>query len=170
MSEEIPTALGNAHANIVPYQTFKTADGEMVIAVGNDNQFKTLCRLIEKPNYAADPRFKTNPDRVENRKEIVPLLQKEFSKQPTAYWQEKCKNNNIPCGPSQNIAEVADDPQLQARDMLTDYKHPAAGDIKMIGSPLKLSRPPVSIRQHPPVAGEHNKEIFSKIKNNKERI
>jgi len=170
MSGEIPNALGNHHANIVPYQTFKTADGEMVIAVGNDNQFKTLCRLIEKPNYAADPRFKTNPDRVENRKEIVPLLQKEFSKQPTAYWQEQCKNNNIPCGPIQNIAEVADDPQLQARDMFIDYKHPAAGDIKMIGSPLKLSRTPVSIRQHPPVAGEHNKEIFSKIKNNKERI
>ncbi|MFA1822089.1 CaiB/BaiF CoA transferase family protein [Virgibacillus oceani] len=170
MSGEIPQALGNHHANIVPYQTFITADGEMVIAVGNDNQFSMLCKLIGKPALAADPRFKTNPDRVENRETIVPLLQEEFLKKPTSYWKDQCKINNIPCGPIQNLAEVAEDPQLQARDMFIDYEHPAAGDIKMIGSPLKLSRTPVSIRQHPPDAGEHNEEIYSKIKMNKERI
>lgn len=170
MSGAIPKPLGNHHANIVPYQTFQTKDGEMVIAVGNDHQFSMLCTLIGKPAYAQDPRFKTNPDRVENRNTIVPLLQKELKKETTAYWQEQCKEHNIPCGPIQNIAEVAGDPQLHSRDMFVDYNHPSAGEIKMIGSPLKLSRTPVSIRQHPPDAGEHNEEILSKLKNNKERI
>jgi crotonobetainyl-CoA:carnitine CoA-transferase CaiB-like acyl-CoA transferase len=168
MSGDIPKALGNHHANIVPYQTFETSDGEMVIAVGNDNQFRMLCTLLGKPEYAEDPKFATNPDRVKNREILVPLLQKELKKETTAYWQDQCKHHNIPCGPIQNIAEVASDPQLQARDMFIDYKHPTAGDIQMIGSPLKLSRTPVSIRQHPPDAGEHNEEILSKLKiNNK---
>ena len=168
MSGEIPKALGNHHANIVPYQTFKTRDGEMVIAVGNDNQFSMLCKLIGKPEYATDPRFKTNPDRVKNRETIVPLLQKELLEKTTSYWQEQCRQHNIPCGPIQNIAEVAGDPQLQARDMFVDYDHPTAGDIKMIGSPLKLSRTPVTFRQHPPDAGEHNEEILAHLKiNNK---
>jgi crotonobetainyl-CoA:carnitine CoA-transferase CaiB-like acyl-CoA transferase len=166
MSGEIPQALGNHHANIVPYQTFKTRDGEMVIAVGNDNQFKSLCHLMGKEEYGIDKRFQANPDRVKNRALLVPLLQEEFLKEPTAYWQEQCKHHNIPCGPIQNVEEVTKDPQLQARDMFINYQHPTAGDIKMIGSPLKLSRTPVSVRQHPPDAGEHNEEIFSKIKNN----
>ncbi|MBM7601980.1 crotonobetainyl-CoA:carnitine CoA-transferase CaiB-like acyl-CoA transferase [Virgibacillus halotolerans] len=159
MSGKVPTPLGNHHANIVPYQTFQTSDGQMVIAVGNDNQFKALSKVLSKPEYGIDERFQTNPDRVKHRDILVPLLQEVFSTKPTAYWQEKCQENNIPCGPIQNIAEVAKDPQLQARHMFIDDEHPTAGSIKMIGSPLKLSRTPVTVRHHPPDPGEHNDEI-----------
>lgn len=159
MSGEIPAALGNQHANIVPYQTFHTLDGDMVIAVGNDNQFKKLCTVLGKPGLAADERFQTNPDRVAHREELVPLLQETFLTKPTSYWQEKCEENKIPCGPIQNLKEVTEDPQLQARDMFVETEHPAAGTVKMIGSPLKLSRTPVQVKEHPPEAGEHNEEI-----------
>lgn len=163
MAEEIPTALGNKHANIVPYQTFKTLDGEMVIAVGNDNQFKALCHVLEKQELAMDSRFKTNPVRVKHREELVPILQNCFVKEETAYWQQKCKENNIPSGPIQNLEEVMKDKQLQARNMFITHDHPTAGPIKMIGSPLKLSRTPVIIKHHPPNPGEHQEEIMERI-------
>ncbi|MUK88366.1 CoA transferase [Ornithinibacillus sp. L9] len=164
MSGNTPARLGNHHANIVPYQTFQTLDGEMVVAVGNDKQFKALCMILGKPKYSDDDRFKTNPDRVANRDVLVPLLQEVFLTKPTSYWQEKCTDNNIPCGPIQNLEEVANDPQLNFRNMFIDMEHPTAGMIKMIGSPLKLSRTPVTVKHHPPDPGEHNHEIFTKSK------
>lgn len=159
MSEDVPQRLGNTHANIVPYQTFETSDGEMVIAVGNDNQFKRLCSILGKPNLANDERFATNPKRVAFREALIPILQSAFHEQTTSYWHEQCTTNNIPCGPIQTLNQVANDPQLQARDMFIKANHPTAGEIKMIGSPLKLSRTPVKVRQHPPNAGEHDDEI-----------
>lgn len=163
MAEKVPTAIGNIHANIVPYQTFQTLNGEMVIAVGNDNQFKELCVVLGKPEYAENIRFQTNPSRVENRDELVPLLQEVFLTKETKYWQEQCSNNNIPSGPIQSLDEVVNDKQLQARDMFITQKHPTAGQIKMIGSPLKLSRTPVQMKYHPPNPGEHNEEILSRL-------
>ncbi|MFC7745988.1 CaiB/BaiF CoA transferase family protein [Lentibacillus kimchii] len=162
MAGKIPEALGNQHANIVPYQTFATMDGQMVIAVGNDQQFERLCTLMNKPEYAADARFQTNPDRVSNRAALIPLLQAIFQTRSTAYWQEACEANNIPCGPIQTVDEVASDPQLNAREMFVTEHHPTAGDIRMVGSPLKLSRTPVQIRYHPPDAGEHTSEILKR--------
>ncbi|MCZ2257385.1 CaiB/BaiF CoA transferase family protein [Sporosarcina sp. G11-34] len=163
MAEKVPSALGNIHANIVPYQTFKTLDSEMVIAVGNDNQYKALCNVLGKPEYATDERFQTNPKRVEYRDIIVPLLQEAFLTKETAYWQEQCKKNNIPSGPIQNLEDVVNDKQLQSRDMFITQEHPTAGPIKMIGSPLKLSRTPVQMKYHPPNPGEHNDEILSRL-------
>ncbi|AUJ25412.1 CaiB/BaiF CoA transferase family protein [Virgibacillus dokdonensis] len=161
MSGEIPSQLGNQHANIVPYQTFHTKDGEMVIAAGNDRQFQMLCDILGAASLKTDPKFKTNPDRVANRNELVPLLQQLFLQQPTAYWLKECRQQSIPCGPIQNMAEVARDSQLLARDMFVQMKHPTAGEIHLIGSPLKLSRTPVSYRYHPPNAGEHNQMILN---------
>lgn len=163
MSGKIPAALGNNHANIVPYQTFQTLDGEMVIAVGNDNQFRALTKILNRPEYGMDERFQTNPDRVKHRDILVPLLQNAFLERTTAYWQQKCQGSNIPCGPIQNMEEVTNDPQLQARNMFINYEHPTAGEIKMIGSPLKLSRTPVAVRSHPPDAGEHNEEVLKRL-------
>lgn len=163
MSGEIPKALGNEHANIVPYQTFKTLDGEMVIAVGNDHQFRALCKVLEKPEFGTDGRFLTNPDRVKHREIIVPLLQEVFLTNTSAYWQEKCQENNIPCGAIQNLEEVVNDPQLIAREMFVECEHPVAGPIKMINNPLKLSRTPVKVKHHPPEPGEHNDEILGKL-------
>lgn len=166
MSGKIPEALGNHHANIVPYQTFKTLDGEIVIAVGNDHQYKSLCTVLEKPELGTDARFLTNPDRVQHREQLVPLLQEVFATKPTYYWQKRCNENSIPCGPIQNLEEVSKDPQLIARDMFITAEHPTAGPIKMIGSPLKLSRTPVTYRHHPPNAGEHNEEIMNQTTKN----
>jgi len=160
MSGKIPERLGNEHANIVPYQTFITKDGEMVIAVGNDNQFKNLCNLIQQPELSEDIRFKTNPDRVQNRNKLIPILQKAFLNETTAYWKEQCDKYRIPCGPIQNVEQVVEDPQLNSREMFIEAEHPTAGKIKMIGSPLKFSRTPVSYRHHPPNHGEHNEEIL----------
>lgn len=160
MSKNIPGRLGNTHANIVPYQTFITSDGEMVIAVGNDQQFTRLCQVIEQPALAEDERFKTNPDRVKNRSILTPILQRAFLENDTAYWKEQCDLHTIPCGPIQNLEQVYNDPQLQAREMFIETEHPTAGTIKMIGSPLKLSRTPVTVRHHPPNKGEHNEEIL----------
>src|SRR5690606_8412432 len=112
----------------------------IVVAVGNDNQFKAFCTILGKDQYSEDERFKTNPARVENRDIIVPLIQEILVTKPTSYWLDKCHENNIPCGPIQNLQEVTEDPQLQARDMFLETEHPTAGLIKMIGSPLKLSR------------------------------
>lgn len=163
MEEKVPATLGNMHANIVPYQTFQTLDGEMVIAVGSDNQYKALCHVLGKPEYAADERFLTNPNRVEHRDILVPLLQEIFITQETKYWQEQCRNNNIPSGPIQSLEEVVNDKQLQSRDMFITQNHPTAGKIKLIGSPLKLSRTPVQMKYHPPNPGEHNEEIMSRL-------
>lgn len=160
ISGNIPERLGNEHANIVPYQTFITKNGEMVIAVGNDEQFKKLCEVIGKPELANDPRFATNPNRVKNRNELIPILQRAFLEKETEEWKEKCDENNIPCGPIQNLKEVHNDPQLNHRNMFIDFDHPTAGPIQVIGSPLKLSRTPVTYRYHPPDHGEHNDEIL----------
>lgn len=160
ISGNIPERLGNEHANIVPYQTFITKNGEMVIAVGNDEQFKKLCEVIGKPKLAKDPRFATNPNRVKNRNELIPILQRAFLEKETEEWKEKCDENNIPCGPIQNLKEVHNDPQLNHRNMFIDFDHPTAGPIQVIGSPLKLSRTPVTYRYHPPDHGEHNDEIL----------
>ncbi|MGM8215255.1 CaiB/BaiF CoA transferase family protein [Bacillaceae bacterium W0354] len=163
MSGKIPERLGNHHANIVPYQTFETADGEMVIAVGNDRQFKKLCEIIEKPELAEHPHFQTNKDRVQNRAEITAYLAQAFKEKPTDYWRKKCELANIPCGPIQNLQQVVDDPQLQARHMFVNQEHPTAGDIKLVGSPLKLSKTPVEYDLHPPNAGEHTEDILQAL-------
>lgn len=160
MSGEIPGRLGNEHANIVPYQSFQTEDGYIVIAVGNDNQFRALCEMIGREDLVTDERFQTNALRVKNRAVLIPLLQESLLTKPTAYWYRQCVAKKIPAGPIQNLGEVVRDPQLQAREMFVEQAHPVLGTFQMIGSPLKLSRTPVSYRHHPPQAGEHNEEIL----------
>ncbi|MFG6118640.1 MULTISPECIES: CaiB/BaiF CoA transferase family protein [Thalassobacillus] len=164
MSGKVPKRLGNHHANIVPYQTFPAADGEMIVAVGNDRQFQRLCKLLGMAEVAEDHRFSTNPARVENRKELTAILQTVFQKQPATYWKVHLDKAKIPCGPIQDLKVLTKDPQLAAREMFFSMAHPRAGEIKMVGSPLKLSRTPVSYRYHPPEAGEHQQEFFNEEK------
>ncbi|RDY69088.1 CoA transferase [Halobacillus trueperi] len=163
MTGKVPERLGNHHANIVPYQTFRSLDGEMVIAVGNDRQFAQLCAIVGQPSLAADPLFSTNAGRVENRAELSRILQELLLKEDTAYWQSRCQEKQIPFGPIQSLEEVCKDEQLKAREMFLTCKHPKAGDVGMIGSPLKLSRTPVDYKQHPPEAGEHTEEILTRL-------
>lgn len=170
MSGKLPERLGNHHANIVPYQAFHTKDGEMVIAVGNDHQFQALCRILGLSEIAEDPRFQSNPDRVQNREILVPILQQALLGKTTDIWLAACRQNKIPCGPIQNIAEVTVDPQLQSREMFATCEHPVAGEIGMIASPLKLSRTPTTIRRHPPEPGEHNDAIEKEFQINQHHI
>jgi crotonobetainyl-CoA:carnitine CoA-transferase CaiB-like acyl-CoA transferase len=159
----IPKRLGNTHANIVPYQTFSSRDGEMVIAVGNNPQFEKLCKIIGQPELAKDERFQTNAKRLANRKQLTSLLQTAFLQHPTNYWKEKCEAANIPFGPIHSIKDLEEDPQLQSREMFVQLLHPQIGNIKMIGSPLKFSRTPVQVKLPPPLSGEHNEELLQEL-------
>jgi crotonobetainyl-CoA:carnitine CoA-transferase CaiB-like acyl-CoA transferase len=160
MTKKLPQKMGNRHPNIVPYQTFRTADGEMVIAVGNDRQFQDLCSVLEMRELSSDPRFSTNPERVKHRTELIPILEKRFQTKTTSHWLEACQRKKIPCGPIQKLDEVVCDPQLKAREMFLSMEHPVAGTIQVAGSPLKLSKTPVKQNQYPPLPGEHNELIL----------
>ena len=124
MSGKIPERLGNEHANIVPYQTFQTKDGDIVIAVGNDQQFASLCQIIQNPTLAENEKFQTNPNRVKHRAELIPILQEALLTETSNHWVEQCRANNIPCGPIQNLKEVEADPQLIERKMFITVRTP----------------------------------------------
>jgi crotonobetainyl-CoA:carnitine CoA-transferase CaiB-like acyl-CoA transferase len=170
MTEKLPKLLGNFHANIVPYQTFNTANGKMVIAVGNDRQFEKLCYVLGLECLPNDSRYMTNANRVENQEELITLLQNKLVEKPTEYWLGKCNENSIPSGPINNLHMVFQDPQVLARDMLLKMEHPVAGEIKLVGSPLKLSKTPVQLKYHPPMPGEHTEEILDRLGYSKEEI
>jgi crotonobetainyl-CoA:carnitine CoA-transferase CaiB-like acyl-CoA transferase len=160
VSGKVPKRYGNQHPNIVPYQTFAAADMKMVVAVGNDQQFRKLCALLGREEWSQDPRFSTNSMRLANRDEICGLLQEEFKRRPAAEWLSELTKAGIPNAPIYDMKQLFQDPQVEARGMKVDVPHPTAGSVPMVGSPLKLSRTPVSVRHHPPLAGEHTKEIL----------
>ncbi|HHW36584.1 MAG TPA: CoA transferase [Bacillales bacterium] len=163
ISGEIPGLLGNQHPNIVPYQLFDTKDGQMVVAVGNDGQFRKLCSLLGIEDIGVDERFIANSERLKNRDELIEILAFQFKSKTSKEWLFHLNEAGIPSGPIQNMKEVFGDPQVIARDMIYEMKHPTAGEIMVVGSPLKLSRTPVKVRYHPPLAGEHTKEILLDI-------
>lgn len=161
VSGEKPRRYGNAHANIVPYEPFPTRDGWIAIAVGNDRQWQQLCALAGWEDLAADPRFTTNPLRVENREVLVPILQERFCQETSQVWEEKLLAAGIPCAPIQTIDQVFADPQVLARGMLVELPHPTAGTVRLAGSPLKLSRTPVQLTEPPPLLGQHTAEVLA---------
>jgi len=161
VSGEVPKRYGNAHPNIVPYGPFEARDGWIALGVGTDRQWRRFCELTGCEELADDPRFATNPKRVENREVLVPLLQEISKRKDTQEWMNLLLEAGIPCAPINNIKEVFQDPQVRARDMVVEVPHPTAGRVKMAGSPLKLSRTPVSIEQPPPLLGQHTEEILS---------
>jgi len=157
---EPPVRWGNAHPNIVPYQVFQVADGWIIIACGNDRQFRKLAEAAGAPGLASDPRFETNPDRVHHREALVALLDAQLRQRTKAQWISLLETAGVPCGPINDLAEVFQDPQVLARDMLVQLPHPTAGHVRVPGSPLKLSRTPVSYRSAPPLLGQHTHEVL----------
>ncbi len=155
--------LGNAHPNIVPYQVFKTADGHIVLAIGNDSQFRTFCEFAGAPDLPDDPRFATNDARVTNRGETVAKIQAIIEQHPSTYWLEELEKMKIGCGPINNLDQVFADPHVQAREMVVEVPHPLiqGGGAKLIASPLRLSETPVKYRHHPPLLGEHTDEVLA---------
>ncbi len=160
ISGERPKRFGNAHPNIVPYEPFPTSDGWIAVGVGNDRQWQELCALAGWDDLRRDARFATNPQRVENREILVPLLQERFRQRTAREWEEALLAASIPCAPIQSIDEVFADPQVQARDMVVQVPHPTAGTVRLAGSPLKLSRTPVQIHEPPPLLGQHTAEVL----------
>ncbi len=163
VSGQRPGRFGNAHPTIVPYQSFHAREGFFCLAVGNDGQWQKLCRLLGRPELAVDPRFATNPARVQHRDVLIPMLQEVFVTQDSAFWLREIAAAGIPCGPVQTIDQVFADPQVLARDMVWTVPHPAVGEVRLTGSPLKLSETPVAYRTHPPLLGEHTDEVLTAL-------
>ena len=153
-----PTRLGNAHPNIVPYQSFVARDGHLIVAVGNDGQFSRFCAVIGTPELAEDKRFLTNSDRVKNRDALVPLLQAKMLERDKEDWIALLEAANVPAGPINSVAEVFAEPQIRARQMRVNVPHRQNSELQLVGNPIKLSRTPVEYRGAPPTLGEHDGE------------
>ena len=161
VSGHVPQRLGNAHPNVVPYQDFPTADGFMIIAVGNDTQFYRLCAELGLADLATDPRFITNQQRVSNRIALVDRLCAVTRTRPTAHWLAALESAGVPCGPINAIDAVFADPQVRARNTQSELPHPVAGKVSLVANPLRLSETPVSYRTAPPVLGAHTREVLA---------
>ena len=156
-----PRRLGNAHPNIVPYQDFPTADGDFILTVGNDGQFRKFCEVAGHPEWADDPRFVSNSARVAHRAELIPLIRQATVFRTTAEWVTALEAAGVPCGPINDLAQVFADPQVLARGMRVDLPHPLAGSAPGVASPLRLSATPVEYRNAPPLLGEHTETILA---------
>lgn len=163
-SGNIAPRLGNAHSTIVPYQAFASADGHIILAVGNDTQFADFCRVVGKEDWASDERFSTNPARVANRAALLPMIEAIVATKTTAHWITTLPDNNVPCGPVNTMDQVFEMEQIKAREMVVKMPHAASGsDVKLVGNPLKFSDTPVSYSLAPPSCGEHSAEILRDI-------
>ena len=159
-----PERAGSAHPTIVPYQCFKTEDDEFIaLAVGNDKLFQNLCRAISNEKLAQDPRFSTNPNRVTNRNQLIPILEQVFAKKPMDEWLRILAKAEVPAGPVYSMKDVFSDPQVLHRKMLAKIQHPIAGNINQIGIPMVFSETNPEVRSPPPVLGEHADEILGKL-------
>ena len=158
-----PTRLGNAHPNIVPYQSFVASDGHLIVAVGNDAQFRRYVEVLGCRELADDPRFLTNRDRVHNRDALVPLLQVEMLKRGKDEWLALLETAGVPAGPINTVAEVFSEPQVQAREMQVNVPHPQNPDLQLVGNPIKLSRTPVEYRSAPPTLGQHTEGVLATL-------
>jgi crotonobetainyl-CoA:carnitine CoA-transferase CaiB-like acyl-CoA transferase len=155
-----PGRLGNAHPNIVPYQDFKTSDGFMIIAVGNDTQFESLCKALGHADWAADERFRTNPRRVEHRDILIDRIQGVTVTRTTVEWVAIMETAGVPCGPINSIDKVFANPQVQARGMRIELEHRAAGRVPLVANPIRLSESPVEYRLPPPTLGDDSAEVL----------
>ncbi len=158
-----PKRAGNAHQNIVPYQTFAAADGYVIIAVGNDSQYAKLCDVAGRPDLAKDPRFATNPARVKHREILVPLLEEIFAAKPQRFWADGLEAAGVPCGAINDLGQTYADPQVQHRGMRVELPHPTAGTVPLVGSPMKFSESPVEYRSAPPLLGQHTDEVLRDV-------
>jgi crotonobetainyl-CoA:carnitine CoA-transferase CaiB-like acyl-CoA transferase len=161
ISGKIPGRWGNAHPTIVPYQSFQTADGFLVIGVASEGIWKRFSAAIGKAELADDPRFLKNADRVEHRQELITILSAIFKSGSTEYWLSVLNKGDVPCAPVQTIDQVFSAPQVLHREMLVKVDHPTAGTLKMAGVPVKFSTTPAAVRLPPPLLGQHNDEVLS---------
>ena len=158
-----PQRLGNAHPNIVPYQDFPTADGDFILTVGNDSQFRKFAEVAGRSEWVDDPRFATNKLRVANRGVLVPLIRQATVFKTTAEWVAQLEAVGVPCGPINDLAQVFADPQVQARGLAMQLPHALAGLVPQVASPIRLSETPVEYRNAPPLLGEHTQQVLERV-------
>ena len=159
----VPGRIGNAHPNIVPYQPFKTKDGDVILACGNDNLFNKFCEVAGCQELVKDQRFATNSKRVENREAITALLAAIFAKRTTKDWCDALEAAGVPNGPINNLQQVFEEPQVVARGMRIELDHALAGKVPLIASPMKFSGTQLEFKNPPPVLGQHTDEVLGKL-------
>jgi formyl-CoA transferase len=159
-SGRIPVRWGNAHPQVVPYEVFPTADGHIILAVGNDSQFASFCKAAGCAELAEEPRFRTMSQRIVHRAELIPLIAEVMRGRTKQEWIELLEANNVPCGPINNMKEVFEDPQVKHRGLRVDIPHPLGAAAPVVRSPLRLSKTPVEYRLAPPMLGQHNEEVL----------
>lgn len=162
-SKQLPPRQGNAHLQIVPYQLFQTADGWLVLNVGNDGQWQQFCTAAERPELAADARYTTNAGRVRNRIEIIPVVEEIMRSRPTAEWQERLLANHVPHALVLNHAQLFEEEQVAARNMKITVRDPGGEPVDLIGSPFHIQGAPPSAATMPPGLGEHTADILTQI-------
>jgi crotonobetainyl-CoA:carnitine CoA-transferase CaiB-like acyl-CoA transferase len=158
-----PGRAGNAHQNIVPYQVFEVADGHLILAVGNDGQFQRFCTVAGCAGLGEDPRFVRNADRVRHREVLVPLLEPIMKQRQRNDWLAALEAAKVPCGPINDLKEVFADPQVRHRGMVMDVPHPLTDTLRLVGSPIKMSATPVTLRHAPPLLGQHTDEVLAEL-------
>ncbi|CDS52412.1 L-carnitine dehydratase/bile acid-inducible protein F [Polaromonas sp. CG9_12] len=173
VSGKVPQRVGNAHQNIVPYQVFEVApaaDGSkdhLILAVGNDSQYVKFCKVAGIPELGVNPLFAKNRDRVQNRAQLVPILESVMKLRGKADWLAALEGAKVPCGAINNLAEVFADPQIEAREMVTHWQHPFKNDLPLVASPIKLSATPVREPGRgglpPPLLGQHTDEVLREV-------
>jgi formyl-CoA transferase len=158
-----PVRWGNAHPNIVPYQTFATSDGHIIVAVGNDGQYGKFVEAGGRPELARDERFATNPMRVRHRDILVPLLAEMVKQKTREQWITLLETAGVPCGPINKLDDVFANPQVQARGMQVDLPHPSGAQVKLVRNPMNLSATPVRCDMPPPTLGQHTDEVLREL-------
>ncbi|GAC1383057.1 MAG: CaiB/BaiF CoA-transferase family protein [Pseudarthrobacter sp.] len=169
-SGDIPKRYGSAHPTIAPYQAFATADGFVMVAVGNDGLWRKYAAAVGRSDLAADERFATNPSRVAQRETLIPLLEDIMRGRTTADWVTTLDAAGVPVGPIQTVDQALRDPQVLARDMVSELMHPTAGPMKVVGCPVRLTRTPPSVRTAPPVLGQDTDEVLAGLGLTADRI
>ena len=157
----VPQRQGSGHPMIVPYQVFRTQDGEMFIVGSNQRLWTRLCQVLRREDLLQDPRFASNMERVQHRHLLVPVLQGEIQKYPTRQLNEMLDEAGVPCAPVNTLDNVLTDPQTLVRDMIVDIPHPRIPDLKLLGLPVKLSASPGDVRLPPPLKGQHTEEVLT---------
>ena len=163
VSGRAPRRMGNGHPNIVPYQDFPTADGDMILAIGNDGQFARFCELAGHGEWARDERFATNAARVKHRTELLPLLRRTTVLKTTAEWIALLENAAVPCGPINDLAGVFTDPQVIHRKLRVDMPHAAGGNAPQVANPIRYSATPIDYRLAPPLLGQDTQAILREL-------
>ena len=163
VSGETPARHGNAHPNIVPYQSFTARDGQFAFAAGNDSQWEKFCGAVDRPQWLHDERFRTNSARVQNRDLVAAALDDLFVTRDAAHWLALCEQIGLPAGPINSIDRVFEDAQVQAREMRVTAQHSENGDVPLLNSPLRIPTAPTSIRRAPPTLGEHTEEVLAEM-------